>query len=140
MKTKSLAIISIVLMPFVFAACGGDKPDEPDYPQDDVKENNLVGVWVTDPDYDKTIRLTFYPSGRAVEEWSDGYYSDITNGFYTYSNGKITKWDMRDGSILYNTFGDCPWDVDFIHYTKIALGSGNSKIIFYKAYEINNSF
>lgn len=98
---------------------------------DDEEEDKLFGTWKGKED-EWTIKLTFYPSGKAVEEWSDGYYSDVTTGTYTYSNGKITKWDMEDGSSLCNTIGDCPWPVVFSSSTSMTLGSGYSKITFTK--------
>ncbi len=66
-------------MPFVFAACGGDKPDEPDYPQypdypseDEEKSvdfSNLYGYWLNSDksgamaisEYSKTqCRILYY--------------------------------------------------------------------------------
>lgn len=114
---------------FDYLESGGSSGSESG--DDEKEEDKLFGTWKGKDD-DWTIKLTFYPSGKAVEEWSDGYYSDVTTGTYTYSNGKITKWDMEDGSSLCNTIGDCPWPVVFTSSTQMTLGSGYNKITFTK--------
>lgn len=95
---------------------------------DDAKK--LYGTWVG-KDYDDTYTLTFYASGKVTETWSDGYDSETTTGTYAYSNGRITKWDFKDGSFLANTI-EIPGPVTFNSSTSMTIGSGLNKMTFTK--------
>ena len=115
---------------------GGNNNDEPEI--DDAK--NLIGTWVGydgTPGLDWTDKytITFYSSGKAKEVWSCGDDYDSMSGTYKYSNGKITEWEMEEGSILANTLGDpsdFPWIVTFITPTEIQIGDEYFNITFSK--------
>lgn len=93
--------------------------------------SKLYGTWVG-KDYDETYTITFYSDGKAKEVWTDGYDSETMNGTYEFSDGKITSWNMSNGSILANVLGDCPWPVTFNSANSITLGSGVNKMTFTK--------
>lgn len=109
---------------FKFFENGGNSNDPvtPDNPGNDDDDQKLLGSWVGH-DYDETYTITFYSSGRAVEEWTDGDETVRTAGTYKYSKGQITEWDMEDGSILANVINDVPWNVTFESSTKMVLKS-----------------
>lgn len=103
--------------------------------EDDAKK--LIGTWVGydgTPGLESTDKytLSFYSSGKAKEvcSWSDG--SESMSGTYKYSDGKITEWEMEEGSILVNTLGECPWIVTFITSTEITIGDEYYSITFTK--------
>lgn len=106
--------------------------------EDDAKK--LIGTWVGydgTPGYESTDKytLTFYSSGKATEVCSYSGGSESTSGTYKYSNGKITEWEMEDGSALANTLGDpsdSPWTVTFITSTEITIGDKYYSITFIK--------
>lgn len=95
----------------------GDNDNDED---DDVQK--LLGSWVG-VDYDETYTITFYSSGKAKEEWSDGHDSRTAFGTYKYSNGQITEWAIEDGSILLNVINECPWNVTFNSKNTMTLKS-----------------
>lgn len=110
---------------------GGDNNEQDD------EAKKLIGTWVG---YDGTpgrestdkYTLTFYSSGKATEVCSYSGGSESMSGTYEYSNGKITEWEMEDGSILMNTLGECPWIVTFITSTEITIGDKDFNITFTK--------
>lgn len=123
-----LLIATIVVMPTMLTSCGDDEPDTPATPNPgDHDASKLYGTWVG-KDYDETYTITFYSDGKAKEVWTDGYDSETLNGTYVFSNGKITSWNMSNGSILANVLGDCPWPVTFNSANSITLGSGYNKM------------
>ncbi len=97
----------------------------------DEEANTLVGTW---EGYDGTpglastdkYTLTFYSSGKATEVVAYDGGSMSMSGTYQYANGKITEWEMEDGSALMGTLGNCPWTVTFITSTEIKIGNGYS--------------
>lgn len=82
----------------------------------------LLGTW-KGKDGSETYTITFYSSGKAIEEWSDGYDSERLVGTYKYSDGTITEWNFEDGSILMNVLNECPWKVTFKSATSMTLKS-----------------
>ncbi len=108
-----------------------------DEPEDDEAEK-LIGTWVGydgTPGLDWTDKytITFYSSGKATEVCSYSGGSQSMSGTYKYSNGKITEWEMEDGSALANTLGDpsdSPWIVTFITPTEITIGDKYYSITF----------
>lgn len=115
-----------------YSGNSGDNDDQ----DDDAKK--LIGTWVGyngTPGLDYTIKytLTFYSSGKATEEYSSvSYGSGSMSGTYKYSDGKITEWDMKEGSVLANEWrepsDDYPWTVTFISSKEMKIG--------YKSYSI----
>ena len=104
---------------------------------EDEEAKKLIGTWVGydgTPGYESTDKytLTFYSSGKATEVCSYSGGSETMTGTYKYSNGKITEWEMEDGSILMGTLGECPWIVTFITSTEITIGKNNFSITFTK--------
>lgn len=112
--------------------------DDNNEQEDDAKK--LIGTWIGydgTPGLDWTDKytITFYSSGKATEVCSYSGGSESTSGTYKYSNGKITEWEMEDGSALANTLGDpsdSPWIVTFITSTEIAIGDKYYSITFNK--------
>ena len=121
-----------------FLEGGQDEPNDPEESDDAAK---LIGTWVG---YDGTpglewtdkYTITFYSSGKAKEVCSfGGGGTESSSGTYKYSNGKITEWEMEDGSVLVNALGDpsdSPWSVTFITPTEITIGDKYSSITFNK--------
>lgn len=114
---------------FHYIENGGNTSPEPTPEESDAQK--LIGTWVG-MDFSDTFTITFYSSGKASETWTDGYDTETSSGTYTFANGRITEWNMNEGSILSNTLGDCPWPVTFNSLTSITLGSGYNKITFTK--------
>lgn len=108
-------------------------PDYPDTPGDNDDVQKLLGTWIGH-DSGETYTISFYSSGRAVEEWTDGDEMERTTGTYKYSKGQITEWEMEDGSILVNVINEAPWTVTFKSSTKMVLKSvyGSSSMTFTK--------
>ena len=115
-----LLFAAMVVTPSFFTSCSEDESVNEE-------SNELVGTWIG---YDGTpglastdkYTLTFYGSGKATEtvEYDGGSMS--MSGTYKYSNGKITEWEMEDGSVLMGALGNCPWPVSFITSAEIKIG------------------
>ena len=110
---------------------GGDNNEQ----EDDAKK--LIGTWVGydgTPGLESTDKytLSFYSSGKAKEVYSWNNSTESMSGTYKYSDGKITEWEMEEGSILMNTLGECPWIVTFVTSTKITIGDKYYSITFTK--------
>lgn len=114
---------------------GGENGGDNNEQEDDAKK--LIGTWVGydgTPGLESTDKytLSFYSSGKAKEVYSWDNSTESMSGTYKYSDGKITEWEMEEGSILMNTLGECPWIVTFVTSTKITIGDKYYSITFTK--------